>query len=46
MENSEDVNGAAMNTRNWLLVVVVDVLILVELAAAMRRHRSIRMTSS
>jgi membrane protein CcdC involved in cytochrome C biogenesis len=35
MENSEEVKGPEMNTRNWLLVIVVDVLILVELAAAM-----------
>jgi hypothetical protein len=35
MENSEAVKGPEMNTRNWLLVIVVDVLILVELAVAM-----------
>ena len=35
MENSEEVKGPEMNTRNWLLVIVVDVLILVELGAAM-----------
>jgi membrane protein CcdC involved in cytochrome C biogenesis len=36
MENSEAaVKGPELNTRNWLLVVVVDVLILVEVAAAM-----------
>jgi hypothetical protein len=35
MENSGKVKGPEMNTRNWLLVIVVDVLILVELAAAM-----------
>jgi hypothetical protein len=35
MENSGEVKGPEMNTRNWLLVIVVDVLILVELAAAM-----------
>ena len=35
MENSEAIKEPEMNTRNWLLVMVVDVLILVELAAAM-----------
>jgi len=35
MENSEEVKEPEMNSRNWLLVIVVDVLILVELAAAM-----------
>jgi hypothetical protein len=35
MENTGEVKGPEMNTRNWLLVIVVDVLILVELAAAM-----------
>jgi hypothetical protein len=35
MENAEEVKGIEMNTRNWLLVMVVDVLILVELATAM-----------
>ena len=35
MENSEEVKEPEMNTRSWLLVIVVDVLILVELAAAM-----------
>jgi hypothetical protein len=36
MENSEAaVKGPEMHTRNWLLVMVVDVFILVELAAAM-----------
>jgi membrane protein CcdC involved in cytochrome C biogenesis len=35
METSEAVKGPEMNTRNWLLVIVVDVLILVELAVAM-----------
>lgn len=36
MENTEEaVKGPELNTRNWLLVVVVDVLILVEVAAAM-----------
>jgi hypothetical protein len=35
MENSEEVKGPEMNSRNWLLVIAVDVLILVELAAAM-----------
>jgi hypothetical protein len=35
MENPEEVKGQEMNTRSWWLVIVVDVLILVELAAAM-----------
>jgi len=35
MENSEEVKEPEINTRNWLLVIVVDVLILVELAVAM-----------
>ena len=35
MENSEEVKEPEVNTRNWLLVIVVDVLILVELAVAM-----------
>jgi hypothetical protein len=35
MNNSEEVKAPEMNTRNWLLVMVVDVLILVELAVAM-----------
>jgi hypothetical protein len=35
MENSEEVKGPEMKARNWLLVIAVDVLILVELAAAM-----------
>ena len=46
MENAEEVKGPEMNTRNWLLVIVVDVLILVELAWPCTWHRSIRMTSS
>jgi hypothetical protein len=35
MNNSEEVKEPEMNTRNWLLVIAVDVLILVELAVAM-----------
>ena len=35
MEKPEEVKAPEMNSRNWLLVIVVDVLILVELAAAM-----------
>ncbi len=35
MENPEEAKAPEVNTRNWLLVIVVDVLILVELAAAM-----------
>jgi len=35
MENAEEDKGPELNTRNWLLVIVVDVLILVELATAM-----------
>jgi len=35
MENAEEDKGPELNTRNWLLVIVVDVLILVELAGAM-----------
>jgi hypothetical protein len=35
MKDVEAVKGPEMNTRNWLLVIVVDVIILVELAAAM-----------
>jgi hypothetical protein len=35
MENVEAVKGPEMNTRNWILVLVVDVLILLELASAM-----------
>jgi len=35
MENSAEAKGPEMNSRNWLLVIVVDVLILVELAVAM-----------
>jgi hypothetical protein len=34
MENVEAVKGPELNTRNWILVMVVDVLILLELAAA------------
>jgi len=35
MEKAEEAKGPELNTRNWLLVMVVDVLILVELAGAM-----------
>ena len=35
MEKPEEVKAPEMNSRNWLLVIVVDVLILVELAVAM-----------
>jgi len=35
MDNPEEVKGPEMKARNWLLVIAVDVLILVELAAAM-----------
>ena len=35
MNNSEEVKEPEMNTRNWLLVIAVDVLIIVELAVAM-----------
>ena len=35
MNNSEEVKEREMNSRNWLLVIAVDVLILVELAVAM-----------
>jgi hypothetical protein len=35
MNNSEEVKAPAVSFRNWRLVIAVDVLILVELAAAM-----------
>jgi Na+/proline symporter len=35
MNNSEEAKEPEMNSRNWLLVIAVDVLILVELAVAM-----------